>query len=194
MIAAKDEMIKGNMKDWCPFCRMPFPRTSYEFMKRWKNRMESMDAGAFLFLGRAYRDGGGFGLTTIKSQGSWAVETGAELGSCKAHNKLSLMYMIGEGVEQDMEKSIHHLKIAAIGGHERARHYLGKIEGMNGNMDRAMKHFIIAAKSGFGDSLKEVGDGYKAGHVTKDEYAATLRAQVSVNETKSEERTKALSL
>ena len=106
-----------------------------------------------------------------KAVGPW--KRGAELGSCKAHNKLSLMYMIGEGVEQDMEKSIHHLKIAAIGGHERARHYLGKIEGMNGNMDRAMKHFIIAAKSGFGDSLKEVGDGYKAGHVTKDEYAAT---------------------
>ena len=39
-------------------------------------------------------------------------------------------------------------------------------------MDRAMKHFIIAAKSGFGDSLKEVGDGCKAGHVTKAEYAA----------------------
>ena len=39
-----------------------------------------------------------------------------------------------------------------------------------------MKHFMIAAKAGFDLSLKEVGEGYKRGHVTKDEYAQTLRA------------------
>lgn len=61
-----------------------------------------------------------------------------------------------------------------------------------GNMDRAMKHFMIAARSGMDVSLKEVGEGYKAGHVTKDEYASTLRVyKDAVDEMKSEQRTKA---
>ena len=59
-------------------------------------------------------------------------------------------------------------------------------------MNRATKHFMIAARAGFEESLKVIGQGYKHGLVTKDEYASTLRAyQVSVNEMKSEERTKA---
>jgi len=59
---------------------------------------------------------------------------------------------------------------------------------------RAMKHFMIAAKSGLDDSLKNVGHGYKQKWVTKDEYASTLRAhQRSRDEMKSEQRTKAAS-
>jgi len=60
-------------------------------------------------------------------------------------------------------------------------------------MDRAMKHFIIGARSGFDESLKAVGEGYKAGQVTKDEYANTLRAyQDSREDMKSEPRARAV--
>ena len=73
-----------------------------------------------------------------------------------------------------------------------ARHNLGTIEMSNGDINRAMKHFMIAAKSGLEKSLKMVGEGYKGGFVTKDEYTSTLRAhQVSVDEMKSEQRTRA---
>ena len=66
------------------------------------------------------------------------------------------------------------------------------IEKAIGRMDRAMKHFMIAAKSGYDKCLKEIGTGYKSGHVTKDDYTKALRAyQVSVNEMKSDQRTKA---
>ena len=59
-------------------------------------------------------------------------------------------------------------------------------------MCRAMKHFMIAARSGYDESLKKVGEGYKAGHVTKDDYTKSLRAyQCSLDEMKSEGRTKA---
>ena len=55
-----------------------------------------------------------------------------------------------------------------------------------------MKHFMIAARAGFDDSLKAVGLGYKRGDVSKDEYAQTLRAyKDSQDEMKSEQRTKA---
>ena len=113
----------------------------------------------------------------------------AELGSINAHNYLSHPYMAGDGVENNEEKAVHHYKLAAIGGHEAARHCLGMWEGKNGNMELACKHFMIAARSGFDDSLKKVGEGYKAGFVTKDDYAKTLRAyQVSMNEMKNEQR------
>jgi len=73
-----------------------------------------------------------------------------------------------------------------MGGHERARRSLGLIEAQQGNTNLAKKHFIIAARAGDEDSLKAVGEGYKKGCVTKDEYASTLRAhQVSINEMKS---------
>ena len=50
---------------------------------------------------------------------------------------------------------LHHSRLAAIGGHEGARHMLGVMEVKNDNVDRAMKHFLIAARAGEDKSLKE---------------------------------------
>jgi len=56
-----------------------------------------------------------------------------------------------------------------------------------------MKHFIIAARSGEDESLKEVGEGYKDGHVTKENYASTLRAHKECQDRmKSAQREEAL--
>ena len=55
-----------------------------------------------------------------------------------------------------------------------------------------MKHFQIAARAGYQPSLDLVKEGYMAGHVTKDQYANTLREyQKSQDETKSDARDKA---
>ena len=73
-----------------------------------------------------------------------------------------------------------------------ARLNLGMIDKHIGRMDRAIKHFVVAARSGFDIALKEVGEGYKAGHITKDEYASTLRSyKDAADEMKSEQRTRA---
>jgi len=123
------------------------------------------------------------------SKGFPLLNRAAELGSINAHNQIAHSYYYGEGVEKDEEKAVHHYKLAAIGGHEGARHSLGMCEGLNGNYQLAYKHFMIAARSGFDDALKMLGDGYKAGYITKDEYAGTLRAhQVSKDEMKNEQR------
>ena len=56
-------------------------------------------------------------------------------------------------------------------------------------MDLAQKHWMIAARSGYELSLQKVGEGYKDGFVTKEEYASTLRAyRTSQDEMKSEQR------
>ena len=84
------------------------------------------------------------------------------------------------------------MKLAAIGGNEVARHNLGLCDYYARNIDRAMKHFMIGAKSGSDRSLKKVGEGYKKGCITKDEYASTLRIyQQTVDQMKSVSREKA---
>ena len=143
---------------------------------------------AFYYLGLAY-ERGQHGLQKDHRKAFQLLNRAAELGSTNGHNSLALAYIGGEGVEEDEERAKHHMVVAAIGGHERARYNLGIMEGNNGNIDLAMKHFMIAARSGYDKALKKVGDGYKDGYVTKDEYASTLRAyQSCLNEMKSEQR------
>lgn len=94
-------------------------------------------------------------------------------------------------MEKDVKRGVHHLSFAIIGGHEMARYFCGQMESQK-SMNRAMKHHMIAARAGVDLSLKKVGEGYRAGHLTKDEYASTLRAyQASIDAMKSEQRTKA---
>jgi len=190
-----EETEKGNLKDLCPLCRVPAPKSDEELMKRCKKRMQLNDANAFHAMGQQHYLGD-WGLPRNAKKAIQLWTKGAELGSCNAHSSLGDQYLIGnryhEGVEEDPGKAAYHLAIASMGGHEVARYHLGMMDTVIDKMERAMKHFMIAASSGYDKALKKVGEGYKAGHVTKDEYASTLRAyQDSQNEMKSVQRTKA---
>ena len=78
---------------------------------------------------------------------------------------------------------------AAIAGDPMARHNLAVYEGINRRFERAVKHFIIAANLGYDDSIKALKVGYAAGVVSKEEFAAALRAhQAAVDATKSAQR------
>ena len=174
MAAAQDEMIKGNMKQWCAFCRVPHPKTKKEHLKRLKKRMKLNDAEAFYVLGNAYRDGS-LGLPKDWKKALQLWKRAAELGSARAHYNVACSYLVGIGIEVDYIEADRYERLAAKGGHEIARYNLGIGERNRGNISQAMKHHMIAAKSGYDSSLKEVGIGFRAGHVTKDEYASTLR-------------------
>jgi len=192
VLAHQCEINKGKMKDCCPFCRMHIARTDKEDLKRLEHRMKLLDAEGFLSMASYFEEG----IKRIPKDYRKAFGLflqGTELGSCRAHYVIASVYLNGElGVAKDMNKALHHLKLAAIGGHESARHNLGVFEYKHGDMDLAMKHFIIAAKSGLDESLKQVGQGYKRGFVTKDDYASALRAhKESLDEMKSEQRRRA---
>ena len=119
------------------------------------------------------------------------LKKAAELGDAPAHYELSIIYRKGEGsVEKDEKKKIYHLEVAAIQGHPKARICLGAHERyINNNLDRAVKHFIIAANLGLDSAMKELKDCYKGGAISKDDFAAALRAHhAAVNETKSPQR------
>ncbi len=113
----------------------------------------------------------------------------AELGDLEAHNRLGYMYEMERGAEKDEKKAVHHFEKAAIGGHPYARHNLAVIEGRNGNTERSVQHFIIAANLGDEDSMKELWRQYSEGNISKEDLDATLRTHhAAVNEMKSAHR------
>ena len=114
------------------------------------------------------------------------------MGNIEAHYSLSISYWEGEGIEKDKKKTFYHLEEAAIGGHPLARNNLGCYEGNAFRIERAMKHFIIAAKLGYDKALEAVKKGFRVGLVSKDDYEAALREhQAAVDATKSSQREEA---
>jgi TPR repeat protein len=75
------------------------------------------------------------------------------------------VYSEGDGVEEDTTKQkMYHLEQALIAGHPEARYNLGMHERGKLSMERAMKHFIIAANNGHDLSMKKmVRKGYETG-------------------------------
>ena len=167
----------------CPFCRHPIPKSQEEAGKRSMKRVAVNEPAAIRKMGNAVYNKGDY-------DGAFKYWTRAsELGDADAHYHLSLMYSEGGGVEKDEEKQLYHLEEAAIAGHPAARHYLGAYEGRNGRFERAVKHYIIAANLGYNESIQMLKEGYKAGVVSKEDFAAALRAHHAVvNATKSPQR------
>ena len=82
-----------------------------------------------------------------------------------------------------------------MGGVIEARHNLGISERLAGNMDRALKHWMISAGSGYSVSLENIKQMFKNGQATKDDYARALLAyQANLVEIKSPQRDEAAAL
>ena len=156
------------------------------------------DPQAFYVLGRHYNEGA-WGLPQDFKKALDLWYQAADLGSCMALGSIGEAYMRSRGVEEDTDMANHYYRLSAIGGNEQARHNCGGWEEWKTSsvdratyMSRAMKHYMIAARAGMDQSLKMVGEGYKLGFVTKDEYTSTLRAcKDSQDGMKSEQRAKA---
>jgi TPR repeat protein len=113
----------------------------------------------------------------------------AKFGDIEAHYNLSCCYRLGHGVEKDENKALFHREEAAIGGHPIARYNLGLYEESNGRIERAIQHWIIAANLGDDASIKELKRLYAQGTISKENFAASLRAhQAAVDATKSPQR------
>ena len=63
-------------------------------------------------------------------------------------------YREGLGVEKDEKMKLYHMEEAAIGGHADARYNLASYEWSNYNFNRALKHWVIAAKLGHTESMQ----------------------------------------
>ena len=164
----------------CPFCRVQLGETNNSNAKR---MAAANDVLALQNLGTEHYK---------KKKYAKALKflsRAAELGDAESNYYLSLAYRDGNGVEENKKKSISHLKQAAIGGHPSARFHLGCYECAVNKFDRAVKHFIIAANHGHDYSIEALKGCYKAKVISKEDFAAALRAHHgAVNEATSPQR------
>jgi len=177
--------------DKCPYCRAPHPKTNEEVVEMQKKRMKKEDAETIYNLGFHHREGRyGFPQDHTKAFEYW--HRAAELGHAEAYTAIGCAYNNGEGVEVDEKKGLHYYELAAMKGDVFARHNLGIREDNVGNFDRALKHYMIAVRSGHANSLQEIQDLFSKGHATKDVYTKALQSyQAYLGEIRSVKRDEA---
>jgi len=76
--------------------------------------------------------------------------------------------------EMKQQLLVHYSELAAMNGCPTARFNVGANEGSLGNIDGALKHWMIAARDGECKSLKNIKLMYENGGATKDDYAKAL--------------------
>ena len=158
----------------CPFCRVPAPTSDEELMERIKKRVEMDDAEAIYNIGCCYSNGDE-GLPQDHARALELWHRAGELGSAAANSNIGCAYFVGRGTERDEKKAKHYWELAAVGGHVKARYNLGVAEMNEGNMVKALKHYMIAAGGGDNESLEVIRSLYTSGHATKDDHAKALR-------------------
>jgi len=179
------------IKQLCPFCGIPAAKSNEENIKRLKKRVEVNDGEAIHNLGSYYSQG----IYNLPQDHAKALKLwyqAAELGSAPAYFSIGTAYQLKQGVKSDMKKAMHYYELAAMKGDDGARYMLGYAEQNRGNVERAIKHYLIAVVYGHHDSLTVIQELYSNGHATKDDYTKALRAyQEYLNEVKSPQRDEA---
>ena len=184
-------MDESGAKRLCAYCRTAASNSDEETVERTKKLMEKGNADAFYQRGGHYVQGT-HGLQQDMARANELFLKAGELGCAQAYFNLGIIYSNGRGVAIDKKKARHYYELAAMNGDIEARHNLGAFEYDAGDYQRAFKHYMIAARAGYTTALDMVKHGYTGGHVTKEEYANTLREyQKSQDEMKSEARDKA---
>ena len=174
----------------CAFCRTPTPDSEEEAIERLRKRVEA-DAFAMQKIGFYYFSGTyGYPQDHTKALDLW--HRAGELGDAKAYTNIGYAYDTGQGVEVDKKKARHYYELAAMNGSTNARYNLGIMEHNAGNIERALKHHMIAVKGGSSQSLDVIKELYSKGHASKDDYTAALQSyQEYLLEIKSEQRDEA---
>jgi len=161
-------------------------------MKHYEKRVELGDVHAIYDVGCHYADGL-HGLPKNQDKRLELWHQAGELGHSGAYYNIGNAYMIGKGVQRDMEQARQFWEKAAMLGHVGARRNLGVYEQREGNnLERALKHWMIAARVGCRASLEGIKDLFMNGHATKDDYGTALRAyQTYLDEIRSVQRDEA---
>lgn len=178
----------SRLRKVCPFCRAPAITLNKDALEMVKKRAEGGDPVAMFNLGNIYRNGShGLPQNYDKANELWLQAGG--LGCATANFNFGTAYYRGEGVERNIAKAKQYAELAAIGGNAEARHGLGYVEYTAGNIDRAMKHYMIAAGVGYDDSLTNIRLAFTRGQVTKEYFEKALRAHKDAKDAmKSEQR------
>ena len=174
----------GNIEK-CSFCNSDHSnKTEEKMVSLIMKRVEANDAESICMLAHHYHLGrAGFQRDHTKAMELYV--RAANLGYSKAHYNMAGIY---QGVG-DLKKAKFHLEAAAMAGNEVARYRLGCMEVKSRNMDRAVKHWTIAASAGCFRAMDELRKFFKRSFVSRESINSTLTAyNNSCAEMKSESR------
>jgi len=184
-------LVDNDKQNKCPFCRTSAPCTQEKAIERVQKRAEVGDAVAMYNLG-SYFANGAYGYPQDHTKALELYNRAGELGYAGSYCSIGSAYYKGEGVEVDYKKATHYYELAAMRGDVIARHNLGVNEARAGNLDRALKHFFVAARSGLSESLRIIKQFYTNGQATKELYTKALQSyQEYLSEVKSDQRDEA---
>jgi len=156
-----------------------------------KERVEANDPNAIYNLAIDYRDGT-CGYSQDYTKALEVYHRAADLEFTAAYSSIGYAYDNGQGVKVDEKKAKHYWELAAMGGSVQSRYNLGNNELYAGNMDSALKHYMIAVRSGDAESVEVIQEMYTDGYATKDDYMEALRSyQKYLGEIKSDQRDEA---
>jgi len=154
-------------------------------------RIDMNDPIAIVKQGCDYRDGTN-GYPQDHNKAMELFHRAAPLDYARAYCNIGYAYQSGEGVNFDRKMAVHYYELAAMMGNERARHNLGNGELRANNMERALKHYMIAVRGGYAKSLEAIKQLYTNEKATKDDYTTALQLyQEYLGEIKSVQRDKA---
>ena len=136
----------------CPFCRALASTSNEENNKRMKKRLKANDPEAMYNIG-CYRNLGMHGYLKDNTKVLELWHRAGELGSTTAYTNVGYAFMNGRGVKRDVKRAIHYYEIAAMKGDALAWSNLGEFEKNLGNLDRALKHYMMAVEGGLSESL-----------------------------------------
>jgi len=180
-------------KQLCPFCRTPNSISNKEMTDRLKNRVKMNDAIAMFNVGCHYADGLYCPQNRVKAIELW--QRAGDLGCSRSYYNIGNAYLDGRGVQRDMKKAVRYWELAAMGGNTVARANLGIFEENEGDMERALKHYMIAVGSGCNVSLDTIKELFTEGHATKEDYGTALQSYQSyLDEIRSDQRDEAAAL
>ena len=149
--------------DKCSFCNSDrCNKTVEEIVEEYSRRVEADDVGAMYALGCIYYRGQ-LGLQRDREMALGLWKQASKLGSSHSNLQLAKIYY----VEGDLKKATFHFEAAAMAGNEVARFNLGAIESESGNMERAFKHWIMSASSGYCYAMQNLRTAFEDGLVSR---------------------------
>jgi TPR repeat protein len=134
-------------------------------------RAEANDPASICLLAAHYLNGR-VGFQQDQTEAMELFTKAAELGYSKAHNQLGGIYH----EEGKYKKSKFHSEAAAMAGDEVARCNLGVDEYNSGNMERAVKHWTIAASAGHHIAMHHLIKAFEQGVISRESIDSTLAA------------------
>jgi TPR repeat protein len=181
---------KSDNGEKCPFCNAErMSKTDEDRVEEMMKRVEVNDAGAMTVMGSYYYHGK-LGLLQDWEKALELWKQAAKLGSSQAH------YLLGYDYRQrgDSKKAKFHYEAAAMAGHDGARFILANMEFDSGNVEQAVKHWIIAASAGSYHAMNTMRKLFENGLVSRESIDSTLTTyNNSCAEMRSEARDKYMS-